>query len=62
MTASEPIRVMVVDDHAVVRGGLRFFLLAVDDIELVAEAASGQDALRCCDQTKPDVVLINVCF
>ncbi len=36
-----PIRVMVVDDHAVVRGGLTTFLLAYDDLDLVGEAANG---------------------
>ena len=60
MTTSEPIRVMVVDDHTVVRGGLRFFLLAVDDIELIAEAGSGEQALHLCNETKPDVVLMDL--
>ncbi len=36
-----PIRVMVVDDHAVVRGGLATFLLTYDDLELVGEASNG---------------------
>jgi NarL family two-component system response regulator LiaR len=39
---------------------LRFFLLSVDDIELVAEAASGEEALRLCDETEPDVVLMDM--
>ncbi|MBN1581733.1 MAG: response regulator transcription factor [Anaerolineae bacterium] len=60
MTESEAIRVIIVDDHTVVRGGLRFFLLTVDDIELVAEAASGEEALRLCDEAKPDVVLMDL--
>ena len=60
MALSEAIRVMIVDDHTVVRGGLRFFLLTVDDIELVAEAASGEEALRLCDESKPDVVLMDL--
>jgi NarL family two-component system response regulator LiaR len=51
---------MVVDDHAVVRQGLRFFLLSSDDIELVAEAASGEQALELCDSTQPDVVLMDM--
>ena len=41
-----PIRVMVVDDHAVVRGGLSAFLLAYDDLVLVGEAANGVEAVR----------------
>ena len=60
MTPKEPIQVMVVDDHAVVRSGLRFFLLSCDDIELVAEAASGQEAIDLCQQTPPDVVLMDM--
>jgi NarL family two-component system response regulator LiaR len=60
MTPNKTIRVMVVDDHAVVRSGLRFFLLSCDDIELVAEAASGQEAIDLCQQTSPDVVLMDM--
>jgi NarL family two-component system response regulator LiaR len=60
MTETNPIRVMVVDDHAVVRGGLRYFLLAFDDIELVAEAESGEEALRLCESCQPDVVLMDI--
>ena len=41
-----PIRVMVVDDHAVVRGGLSTFLLAYDDLMLVGEAANGAEAIK----------------
>ncbi|MFN2156652.1 MAG: response regulator [Anaerolineae bacterium] len=60
MTKSDPIRVMVVDDHAVVRSGLRMFLLAFDDIELVAEAATGEEALERCKDAYPDVVLMDM--
>jgi NarL family two-component system response regulator LiaR len=60
MTTDKPIRVMIVDDHTVVRGGLRFFLMAFDDIELVAEAASGEEALRLCGEIQPDVVLMDM--
>jgi NarL family two-component system response regulator LiaR len=56
----DPIRVMVVDDHAVVRSGLRMFLLAFDDIALVAEAATGEEALGLCDEARPDVVLMDL--
>jgi NarL family two-component system response regulator LiaR len=51
---------MIVDDHALVRGGLRVFLLAFDDLELVGEAASGEEALRLCKQLQPDVVLMDL--
>lgn len=60
MTSPDPIRVMVVDDHAVVRGGLRFFLLSCDDIELVAEASSGEEAVALCAQVHPDVILMDM--
>ena len=59
MSESEPIRVLLVDDHAVVRSGLSAFLLAFDDLELVGEASSGEEAVRLCPQVKPDVVLID---
>jgi NarL family two-component system response regulator LiaR len=51
---------MIVDDHTVVRGGLRFFLLAFEEIELVAEACSGEEALDLCAQHRPDVVLMDM--
>ncbi|UCC89987.1 MAG: response regulator transcription factor, partial [Anaerolineales bacterium] len=60
MTDSQPIRVLLVDDHAVVRTGLRFFVLAFEDLELVGEAASGEQALRLCDQLQPEVVLMDL--
>lgn len=60
MTAANPIRVMIVDDHAVVRGGLKFFLLGFDDLELAGEAEDGEEALRLCSQIQPDVVLMDM--
>jgi len=54
------IRVMTVDDHEILRGGIRFLLLAFDDIELVGEAHSGEEALRLCEQLRPDVVLMDM--
>lgn len=54
------IRVMLVDDHAVVRSGLSAFLLAFDDLELVGEAGNGREAVRLCAQVKPDVVLMDL--
>ena len=60
MSISNPIRVMLVDDHAVVRSGLNAFLLAFDDLELVGEAGSGEEAVRLCDRLKPDVVLMDL--
>lgn len=60
MTETRPIRVLLVDDHAVVRSGLSAFLLAFDDLELVGEAASGEEAVRLCSQLQPDVVLMDL--
>ena len=60
MTDSNPIRVMLVDDHGVVRSGLAAFLLAFDDLELVGEADGGEEALRLCEQLEPDVVLMDL--
>jgi len=60
MSDSGPIRVMIVDDHAVVRSGLMTLLMAYDDLELVAEAGSGADALPLCRQMDPDVVLMDL--
>ncbi|HID51204.1 MAG TPA: response regulator, partial [Anaerolineae bacterium] len=60
MSETKPIRVMIVDDHAVVRSGLAAFLLAFDDLELVAEAGSGEEALRLAARQEPDVVLMDL--
>jgi NarL family two-component system response regulator LiaR len=51
---------MVVDDHAVVRSGLAAVMLAFDDLEMVGEAASGEEALTKCEQLNPDVVLMDL--
>ncbi len=56
----DAIRVMIVDDHAVVRSGLSAFLLAFDDLEHVGDAAGGADAVRRCISLKPDVVLMDL--
>jgi DNA-binding NarL/FixJ family response regulator len=54
------IRVLVVDDQALVRGGFTMILDAEPDIEVVGEAADGQEALACCREHAPDVVLMDV--
>ncbi|MBW7883632.1 MAG: response regulator transcription factor [Caldilineaceae bacterium] len=51
---------MVVDDHAVVRGGLSTFLLAYDDLELVGEASNGAEAITVCERCQPDVILMDL--
>jgi len=54
------IRVLLVDDHAVVRSGLAAVLSSLDDMELAGEAGNGQEAVRACEHTKPDVVLMDL--
>ena len=60
MSQGKPIRVMLVDDHAVVRSGLKAFLMVFDDMELVGEASSGQEALHIIDRVQPDVILMDL--
>jgi len=52
------IRVVVVDDHEIVRSGLATFLRVVRDLLLVGEAGSGEEAIRVCERERPDVVLM----
>src|SRR5512143_1438935 len=54
------IRVMIVDDHAVVRSGLQTFLSVIPDLELVGEASGGDEAVVRCGLLKPDVVLMDL--
>ena len=60
MTDPNPIRVLLVDDHAVVRSGLGAFLMAFPDLELAGEASSGERAVALCQQVQPDVVLMDL--
>ncbi len=60
MSESNRIRVMTVDDHEILRSGIKFSLLAFEDLELVGEAHSGEEALRLCDEFQPDVVLMDM--
>ena len=56
----DPIRVLLVDDHPAFRAGLRALLAATDDVTVVAEAASGEEALSVLPTVQPDVVLIDL--
>ncbi|MGD8243958.1 MAG: response regulator transcription factor [Anaerolineae bacterium] len=58
--APEPIRVLVVDDHAVVRRGIRALLATVDQVEVVGEARDGQEALEKIEALRPDVILLDL--
>lgn len=60
MDADRAIKVMIVDDHAVVRSGLSAFLLAFDDLEHVGDATGGADAVGKCIALRPDVVLMDL--
>jgi NarL family two-component system response regulator LiaR len=60
MSAADPIRVMIVDDHDMVRRGLSAFLKAKPDLELVGEARNGREALLVCEQAQPDVILMDL--
>jgi DNA-binding NarL/FixJ family response regulator len=55
-----PLRLMLVDDHEVVRSGLRAMLEATGDVRIVAEAGSVRDAIAEADRTRPDVVIMDV--
>jgi len=56
----DKLRVMLVDDHAVVRGGFKVLLQTWDDVQVVAEADSGEEALRIHDSVAPDVVVMDI--
>lgn len=60
MSDGKPIRVMIVDDHAVVRSGLKAFLMVFDDLELVGEASSGHEAVLLTERLQPDVILMDI--
>ncbi len=55
-----PIRILVVDDHSVVRQGLRMFLSLDAELEVVGEAANGQEAIQRVKDLRPDVVLMDL--
>ncbi len=60
MGITAPIRVMIVDDHGMVRRGLATFLLTHADIQVVAEGRDGQEAVQLCEQFQPDVILMDL--
>lgn len=60
MADKKPIRVIIVDDQAIVRSGLSAFLMAFDELHLVGEAANGEEAVQLCELVQPDVVLMDL--
>ncbi len=56
----KPIRVLIVDDHAMVRKGLVTFLKNQPELELIGEACDGQEAIDACEQNHPDVILMDL--
>lgn len=60
MTDSPPIRVLLADDHAVVRAGFRQFMESAGDIVVVAEADDGEQAVQAIQEHKPDVAVIDI--
>jgi NarL family two-component system response regulator LiaR len=59
-TVTKPIKVVIVDDHELVRGGLETILGLFDDIDLVGQADSGAAAVKLCGEAQPDVVLMDL--
>jgi len=60
MNDTKPIRVLIVDDHAIVRSGLSAFIAATPGLQLVGEAKNGLQALEGCATCQPDVVLMDL--
>jgi NarL family two-component system response regulator LiaR len=60
MTRTEDIRILLVDDHMVVRKGLLHVLVSIEGLSVVAEAENGEEALYLCRKLKPDVVIMDV--
>jgi NarL family two-component system response regulator LiaR len=60
MSESDPIRVFIAEDHAVVRKGIRALLTLEPGIEVVGEASNGQEAVRGIESSQPDVILMDL--
>lgn len=57
---SPPVRVLIVDDDALVRAGLSMMLASADDLEVVADVADGAEVVAAVNQHRPDVVLMDI--
>ena len=60
MSEQAPIKVLIVDDHPIVRHGIKTMLFTFDDISVVGEAGNGLEALARCQETSPDVILMDI--
>jgi DNA-binding NarL/FixJ family response regulator len=60
MSDRTPIKVMIVDDHPIVRDGMKNMLLVFDDLEFAGEAENGHAALACIPRSIPDVILMDI--
>jgi two-component system, NarL family, response regulator LiaR len=60
MTEAKKIKILLVDDHTVVRSGLAAVLSISDDLQLVGEAGDGEEAVRLCERLQPDVILMDL--
>ena len=60
MVPGQPIRVFIVDDHAMLRSGLRQFIDTFDDLALAGEARNGAEAVKKCQENPPDVILMDL--
>ena len=60
MSEQRPIKVLLVDDHRMVREGLAVFLQVSDDFELIGEAENGREAVELCARLRPDIVLMDL--
>jgi DNA-binding NarL/FixJ family response regulator len=60
MVAQHPIRVMIVDDHEMVRNGLAILIEWFEDLALVGEASNGAEAVELCSKVEPDVILMDL--
>ena len=56
----KPIRVLLIDDHALVRAGIRALIGQLEEVEVVGEAAGGREALRLIEELQPDIALLDI--
>ena len=56
----DPIRVLIADDHTLVRAGIRVRLLGLEGVEVIAEAGDGREALALVEAHRPDILLTDI--